>query len=103
AICENYLKREGSKLRTLDQRKSLLRRLVYPHIGARPIAEVKRSEIVRLLDRVEDDCGARAADVTLAALRKIMNWHATRSDTFVPPIVRGMARQNAAEHRRSRV
>jgi integrase len=103
AICENYLKREGGRLRTLDQRVSILRRLIYPALGEMPIETVKRSDIVRLLDKVEDRNGPRAADMTLAVLRKIMNWHATRSDNFVPPFVRGMARQRPAEHRRTRI
>src|SRR5262249_30636285 len=72
-------------------------------LGARPIADIKRSEIVRLLDGIEDHSGPRMADVALAVLRRIMTWHATRSDDFVPPIVRGMSRQNVAEHRRSRI
>jgi integrase len=101
-VCADYLRREGGKLRTLSQRTSLLRRLVYPHIGERPITEIKRSEIVAMLDKIEDHNGPRMADVTLAVLRKVMNWHAARSDDFVPPFVRGMARQNAKDHRRER-
>jgi integrase len=103
AITAEYLKREGSKLRTLDQRVSVLNRLILPVLGARPIEDIKRSEIVRLLDGIEDRNGQRACDVALAVLRRIMAWHATRSDSFVPPIVRGMSRQNAAEHRRARI
>jgi integrase len=103
AVCENYLKREGKKLRTVDQRLSILRRLVYPRLGARPIGEIRRSEIVTLLDRIEDGSGARMADVTLAVLRKIMRWHATRDDDFRSPIVPGMGRQNTAEHRGTRI
>jgi integrase len=103
AVCENYLKREGKKLRTVDQRLSILRRLVYPMLGARPVGEIRRSEIVALLDRIEDGSGARMADVTLAVLRKIMRWHATRDDDFNSPIVPGMGRQDVAEHRRDRV
>ncbi|PWT93563.1 MAG: hypothetical protein C5B56_00570 [Proteobacteria bacterium] len=103
AVVAEYLKREGGKLRTLDQRVSILDRLILPVLGTRPIADIKRSEIVRLLDGVEDRSGPRMADVALAVLRRIMVWHATRSDDFVPPIVRGMTRQNAAEHRRSRI
>jgi integrase len=102
-ICESFLKREGAKLRTVDQLAATLKRLVYPAIGDRPIESVKRSDIVWLLDHVEDDRGQRMADVVLATLRRIFNWHATRSDSYVPPFVRGMARQNAAEHRRSRI
>jgi integrase len=103
AVVAEYLKREGGKLRTLDQRVSILNRLILPVLGARPIADIKRSEIVRLLDGIEDRSGPRMADVALAVLRRIMAWHATRSDDFVPPIVRGMSRQNVAEHRRSRI
>src|ERR1700686_1596189 len=33
SICENYLKREGGKLRTFDQRVSILKRQVYPVLG----------------------------------------------------------------------
>ena len=102
-ICESFLKREGAKLRTVDQVAATLKRLVYPAIGDRPIGSIKRSDIVALLDQIEDERGQRMADVTLASLRRIFNWHATRSDDFVPPFVRGMARQNAVEHRRSRV
>jgi integrase len=103
AIATEYLKREGGKLRTLDQRVSILDRLILPVLGARPIADIKRSEIVRLLDGIEDRNGQRMCDVALGVLRRVMAWHATRSDDFVPPIVKGMARQNAAEHRRSRI
>ena len=103
AICENYLKREGGKLRTLDQRVSILKRQVYPVLGSRPIGEIRRSEIVHLLDRVEDNSGPRAADVTLGVLRRIFHWHEKRTDEFRSPIIRGMARQNAKDHRRERI
>jgi integrase len=102
-VCEEYLRREGAKLRTVDQRVSILKRLVYPHLGDRPIGSIKRSDIVRLLDMVEDTSGPRMADSTLATIRRIFAWHATRDDEFLSPVVRGMGRQNVAEHRRSRI
>ena len=103
SICAEFLQREGRRLRTLDQRERLLKRLVYPTIGDRPVSSVKRSEIVRLLDRIEDRSGPRMADVALAALRRVFHWHEKRTDDFRSPIIRGMSRQNAAEHRRTRV
>jgi integrase len=103
AVCSEFLQREGKRLRTIDQRERTLRRLVYPIIGGRPIDSLKRSEIVRLLDRIEDNSGPRMADVTLGVLRRIFHWHALRSDEFRSPIVRGMGRLNPAEHRRSRI
>ena len=43
------------------------------------------------------------ADRTLAIIRKIMNWHASRSDDFRSPITRGMARTKPQERARSRI
>src|SRR5262249_17854383 len=40
---------------------------------------------------------------TLAYLRRVMTWHASRSDTFRSPIVRGMARTRPSQRRRQRV
>jgi integrase len=102
-ICERYQSREGSKLRTAGWRKAALERHVYPTLGPRPIGEIRRSEIVRLLDRIEEGSGSAMATQTLALIRTVMNWHATRSDDFVSPVVRGMARTNHTELSRSRV
>jgi integrase len=102
AVAEEYLGRH-KKLRTVGQRKATLDRLIYPKLGDQPISDIKRSEIVRLLDRVEDERGARMADEVLAVIRRIMAWHATRDDEFRSPIVRGMARANKAERARTRI
>jgi integrase len=114
AIAEEYFKREGQRLRSVADRKAALERLVYPTLGDRPIAEIRRSEIVRLLDKIEagemkdtdGDAlkgGAFMAHNVLAYVRKIMNWHAARSDDFRSPIVRGMGRINAKESARERI
>jgi integrase len=104
AICEKYLGRpETKRLRTHDQRVSILKRQIYPLLGSRPIGEIKRREIAGLLDKIEDKSGPRAADVALAILRRIFNWQAVRDDDFISPIVRGMNRQKPAEHRRARI
>src|SRR5262245_51114540 len=97
AISESYFAREGKNLRTLKDRRQTLARLVYPVIGAKPIADIRRSEIVRLLDGIEDKNGPVQADRTLAYIGKVMNWHASRSDEFRSPIVRGMARTSSKE------
>jgi integrase len=107
SICEEYLgreaKRKDGKLRSLDQRRAMLERLVYPHpIAARPIDDIKRSDLVRLLDKVDDERGASMADHVLAILRRIMVWHMSRSDDFRSPIVRGMARTSPKKRARER-
>jgi hypothetical protein len=100
SITENWLAREGSKLRTVEERKATFKRLVYPKLGSRQIDEIKRSEINKLLDTIEDKNGPRMAALTLAYLRRVMNWHATRSDDFRTPIVRGMGRGVATKRER---
>jgi integrase len=100
ATCDEYLRR--STLRTKAWRKKQLERLVYPVLGAKPIDEVRRSDIVQLLDRIEEESGGPMADQTLAIVRRVLNWHASRSDDFRSPIVRGMARTRPKELARSR-
>jgi integrase len=101
-VCERYLKREGGKLRTIKDRESALRRLVYPTLGDRQVDTIRRTEISALLDKIEDNNGKRAADLVLSYLRKIFNWHAIQSDTFSSPIVPGMGRYDIAANRRKR-
>src|SRR5712692_3532026 len=65
---------------------------------------VARNYVVRhvdkLLDSVEDNPGARQADLVLANVRAIMNWYATRSNDYVNPIVKGMTRSKARKRER---
>ena len=82
AVCERYLVREGGKLRTTAKRQANLERLVYPAFGARPIDSIRRSELVRLLDKIEDQNGPVMSDRCLGYLTRIFNWHASRSDEF---------------------
>jgi integrase len=101
AIAAEYNERQGSKLRSAHWRELALRRHVYPVLGDRLISEIKRSELIRLLDRIEDRSGATTANRILGIVRTIFNWHAVRSDDFRSPIVRGMAREG--EQARDRV
>jgi integrase len=103
-ICERYLtaKDGGGKLRTAADRREAFERLVYPSIGAVPVGALRRSQIVTLLDKIQDRSGDRMADITLAYLRKAFNWHSGRVDDFNSPIVKGMGRYNGKEQARSR-
>jgi integrase len=103
AVADNYFRRDGRTLRSAERRRRTLDRHVIPVLGDRPIGEIRRSEIVRLLDQVEETAGPSAADDCLAFVRKICNWHATRSDDFHSPVVRGMARTKPKERERTRI
>jgi integrase len=103
SICTSYFAREGKKLRTTGDRQAALERLVYPRLGSRQINDISRSDLTRLLDKIEDERGPVMADRTLAYLSRVFNWHAGRSDDFRSPIVRGMRRTKASERARERI
>jgi integrase len=115
AIVERYfqivcgLRRDGDQLtfndtqRTASHRLANLERLVLPVLGNRPVSEIRRSEMVAVLDKIELTNGPAMADKMLGAVRSILNWHAARSDDFRSPIVRGMARTKSSERARQRI
>jgi integrase len=98
AICEEFFRRDGAALRTGAERQRDLERLAYPKLGDMAIEDIRRTDVIRVLDDVADNNGPVMADRLLAFVRKIMNWHATRSDEYRSPIVRGMGR-NASKAR----
>lgn len=127
AIAIEYLKREcgmkldaegvasfdRSKKRSGADRYRTLKRQVFPTLGARPITEIKKSEIIRLLDQLADtaakDKGRRAtaggevaADRCLALIRRIFRWHAGRDDDFRSPLVAVENRVKQSEQARER-
>jgi integrase len=106
AVAADWLKRhvEAKKLRTADE----LRRLVHKHILVpawrnRTFKDIKRSDVAKLLDAVEDDHGAWIADSVLGTLRSMASWYATRHDDYTPPFVRGMKRVAATARKRDRI
>ena len=103
SVAEEFLTREGRKHRSNNRRRADLERLIFPSLGARQIGDIRRSEITRLLDKIADQRGPVMADSALSSLRRIMNWHETRSDDFNSPIKRGMSRISAVERRRQRI
>jgi integrase len=93
----------GGNIRTAPRQLRDLERAIFPTLGHRPVAEIKRSEIVALLDNIEMESGPVAADRALALIRRILNWYATRADNFAPPVIRGMARTRTKERARARI
>jgi len=101
AISEQYFLRKAKAHRSRAATEATLARLVYPTFGPRPIEAINRSDIVRLLDRIEDERGPVMASQTLNIINRVMNFHASRTDDFRSPIVRGMSR--GAGQARSRI
>tara|TARA_Y100000031_G_scaffold148940_1_gene185950 strand:+ start:675 stop:1919 length:1245 start_codon:yes stop_codon:yes gene_type:complete len=88
---ERYAKR---KKRTWQGDERRLKKVVGPILGHRPISTITRSDIVSLLDTVEDERGVYAANRTLATVRKMLNWAMVeRALIESVPIGPGMARE----------
>ena len=108
AVASNFIELYAKKNRTWKETQRLLHTYVLPQWGELDINAIKRSQVSDLLDRIEHKKikrngellgGAVTADATLAAIRKLFNWHATRSDDFRSPIVKGMARAKPPKER----
>ncbi|MCZ6763355.1 MAG: tyrosine-type recombinase/integrase, partial [Alphaproteobacteria bacterium] len=89
--------------RTEPELSRILNKYVYPTLKDRDFETIKRSDVTKLLDMVEDGSGSRQADTVLATLSSIMHWHAARADDYAPPIVRGMSRYDPHAKKRARI
>lgn len=112
AVADRFLEKHASKNRSHAETKWMLDFYIRPGWEDRQIADISRSDIVALLDKIEARAfeksgklygGPVMADRVLAQVRKLMNWHAARDPSYVSPIVRGMARTKSKERARTRV
>ena len=105
-VLDTFLGKHVRKnLRSAAQIEQVFDRHVRGRIGGKPISELRRRDIVEMLEAIETESGPVMAHKTLAHVRAALNWWAARGgdDAFVPPIVRGMARTKPAKRARKRV
>jgi integrase len=102
-ILDQHIEHHVNKLKSADTVISAFRRSVRPAIGNVLIYDVKREDIIDLLDDVEEENGPVQADRTLAYIRKAFNWYMIRDTKFVSPIIKGMNRTDASERRGKRI
>jgi integrase len=94
---------KAKALRTEREITRILSKHVYPAFRDREFESIKRSDVTKLLDTVEDGSGPRQADTVLTVLRSIMRFHATRTDDYMPPLIPGMGRDDAHARKRARI
>lgn len=102
AILDKFETRHVKGLRSGDQVIRAFKVYVRPRIGSKSIYELKRRDVVEMLDAIEDENGPVMADRVLAHVRKAFNWWMIQDEDFKSPIVRGMARTKPKERRRKR-
>ena len=100
-VAEEFLRREGPRLRTVAQRRSDLG-LLYKPLGQLPIPEIKRVQFVREFDRIADQRGPVRANRVQTAAKALLNWYSARSD-YVSVLTRTPARISISERSRSHV
>jgi integrase len=105
AVAENWLTRHVDKkaLRSAGELRRIVERYIVPNIGERVFVEVRRAEIAKLLDHVEDAHGPSQADAVLSTLRSMATFVQSRDETYEPPFVKGMKRVGKKERERERV
>jgi integrase len=102
-VAKTFLRIEGRKLRSAGQYQRLLDRLVVPVLGKQPIGSIKRSMITAVLDSIAETNGEATAKLVFAIVRRVLNWHAARSDDFTSPVVRGMGPKTDGDGSRERI
>jgi hypothetical protein len=108
-VVKNFIELHAKKNnRSWRETQRIFNTYVLPEWRNLSITQIKRRDVSDLLDKIESKKikrngeflgGAVTADATLAALSKLFNWHATRTDDFVSPIVRGMRRAKSPKER----
>jgi hypothetical protein len=104
-VAENYLRRhvQTKGLRSEGTIRQILGRYIYPTLGDFEFEAVKKSDVSRLLDAVEDGSGGRTADYCLSVIRQVGRWYASRTDDYICPFTGAMRRTDPKEHRRKRI
>jgi integrase len=104
-VAEEWFKRHvmTKGLRSHADLRRYLDRHLYPAWRGREFSSIRRADVVKLLDVVEDSSGPVAADFVLSLMRNVANWYASRHEDYQSPVVRGMRRTNPKARARARI
>ena len=89
---EKYV--QARQLRSAKQIAWGFQKYVRPSLGRMAVRELRRGDVLSLLDSIAQNHGPVISDRVLAYFRKACTWYAIRDDRFNVPIVRGMARSS---------
>jgi integrase len=105
SVANDWLKRhvDAKGLVSAKEVRRYLDKHILPAWGGRDFASIRRIDVAKLLDEIEDGAGPTAADSALNVVRSITNWYSTRNDNYMSPVVRGMRRTNPKERARTRI
>jgi integrase len=103
-VAEDYLTTDKmAKKRTVDQVRDKLERLVFPVLGDRPVADIKRKDITALLGTIARRNGPVMADRTMSAISGVCKHYRVSDSDYVLPIIPEMKHADAKDRVRQRV
>ena len=104
-VAEQWLKRhvQAKALRSAGEIRRYLDKHILLAWGGREFTSIRRGDVARLLDAIEDKAGPVAADFALSVVRNICNWYLARHEDYASPVVKGMRRSKPAERARDRI
>ena len=96
---ERYAKRNNRSWRETER---IFKMYVVPVWKDRLLADIRRPDLINLLDGVEDNNGPVMSDAVLAQVRKLFNWALDRGIIEATPIARVQRRTKSKERARKR-
>jgi integrase len=88
-------------LKSATELRRILDKHVLPAWKDKPFVGIRRSDVAKLLDAVEESSGPRQADMVLSVVRGVMSWFSTRDDAYRSVIVRNMKRYHEPARERT--
>jgi integrase len=101
AVAEDWLKRDQGSNRRLPEVKRILHRDVLPAIGNMVITDLRKRDVIELVDAIADRGSGIMANRTLAIVKRLLTWAASRD--LVEANVAQFVEPPADETRRDRV
>jgi integrase len=99
-LVTEFLARHAAQNRTAGETERIFRREVLPRWGNRMLGEVRKREVIALLDTVRERGAPVMANRVLAAVRKFFNWCISRGLLEVSPCAGvGLPTRERARHR----
>jgi len=76
AIADSFARSQLPDMRPASRRlyDAYIRRELIPALGARPITEIRRRDVIALVEAIKERSGKAAATGALSVLRRCLNW-----------------------------
>ena len=91
------VRKKGDEHLWAKQTERIIEMHLVPHLGDRPLVDIKRSEVADWQDYLEDHAGPRLADRAYSIIHSIMDFHAERNDSYTPPLLRRAKKRYTAK------